>query len=198
MTYTFEYRPQLPHGTAWTQGYDGASCDKAVQELGSQAKGPRNGLCMRMIQIPWHGSHSLYLRFWAARGGNTYWNDFADAYDEQGPMEKEPSLDFPNGGMVKVSKKGKAKFRLHLPQGYMSDKGFVPPHFHYCLCYRGRRSPVQTVYIERSVPCPTNKPMLVHSNPSDLEVGLREIFRHKFHTFRDLEVARPRQARFTT
>ena len=122
----------------------------------------------------------------------------------QMPMENKDQWrrnllsSFPNGGMVKVSKKGKAKFKLHLPQGYMSEQGFVPPHFHYCLCYRGRRSPVQTVYIERSVPCATNKPMLVHSNPSDLEVGLREIFRHKFHTFRDLEVARPRQARFTT
>ena len=197
-SYTFQYRPQLPHGKAWSQGYTGGRCSEAAASLGDRATGPHDGICLKLIHIPWHGRDPLYLRFWAARGGTEKWKDFQDAYQEKGPMETEPSLDYPNGGIVKVSKKGKAKFRLHLPRGYMGEGGFVPPHFHYYLCYQRKRSPVHTVYLQRSsAPCPAGSgrtpSLLVHSHPRNIEAGQQAMFARHFDLHADLEQPRGSQ-----
>jgi hypothetical protein len=191
MSYTFQHRPQLPHGIAWSQGYIGESCSQSYKSMGQHSKGPDDGMCIKLIHIPWHGRDPLYLRFWAARGGTDKWKDFKEAYDERGPMETEPGLDYPNGGMVKVSKKGKAKFRLHLPRGYMGDGGFVPPHFHYCLCYQSKRSPVHTMYLQRSsAPCDAVHTLLVHQHPSNIEPEQRGLFSRHYTMYNDLEIPR--------
>ena len=189
-SYTFPYRPQLPHGKAWSQGYTAGQCSGMVASLGDKATGPHDGICLKLINIPWHGRDPLYLRFWAARGGTEKWKDFQEAYEERGPMGKEPSLNYPNGGMVKVSKKGEAKFRLHLPRGYMADGGFIPPHFHYCLCYQRKRSPVHTVYLEQSRTHGTlRNSLLVYQNPRHIESEQRGLFERHYNLERPQRTA---------
>jgi hypothetical protein len=184
MSYSFEYRPEIPHGIAWSQGYSsGDTC--SIYPL-QNTKDRSKGVLITIRHIPWKGNDQTFLRFWAARGGQTHWEDFQEAYDEKGPMEEEPAPDYPNGGMVKVSKKGKVKFRVHLPKGYMSEEGFIPPHFHFLLCNRGKRTPVHTVFMRRqSTKCPSS--LLVHTDPRSLDVNLRAIFNRQYNMYRDLE-----------
>ena len=152
MSYSFEYVPVPPHGKFWAEGYKigGSSCfDKVLNDFGGEIKGPISGQTFTIRHIPWFGSSPTYVRFWAAMSSNQPWKNETVGYMEKSGVEKEPSPDYPNGGIVKVSKKGKATFRLQLPAGYNTELGYVPPHFHYRLCFRGKMSPVHTQYLHR-------------------------------------------------
>ncbi len=179
MSLTFTYQPKLPHNVQWSAGYSvGSSCKEYYQTWFSKnGNGPKNGEKIILRNLPCRGNN--YIRFWAAKPCNNkekVWDDFNDAYDEpDSMMEKEPNVNYYNGGMVPICKNGKAMFRLHLPLGYMSKNGYIYPHFHYRLCQEGKMGPVHTEYIRNS--CYSNNcNLLVMRNGSKSD---RELKHHK-------------------
>lgn len=157
MSLVFNYQPTLPHSLSWAAGYPlGMSCRDYYLTWfkGGHQKGPIEGELITLKNLPCHGDN--YLRFWAAKPKTSSWSNFQQAYGEQDQTEKEPPVDYPNGGMLKIKKNGRVKFRLILPAGYQSKNGYISPHFHYRLCQDGQMGPVQTVFLRRGhhKPCP--------------------------------------------
>lgn len=183
MSFSFEYTPVPPHGKFWAEGYKigGLNCfEKVLNDFGGEMEGPISGQTFTIRHIPWFGSSPTYVRFWAALSNEKPWKNETVGYLEKSGMEKEPPPDYPNGGIVKVSKKGKATFRLQLPAGYNTEMGYVPPHFHYRLCFRGKMSPVHTQYLHRPHHnCRSN--LLVMKNSDKVNDTLRGAYSRFFH-----------------
>jgi hypothetical protein len=108
-----------------------------------------------MRGIPTSSSgREVYLRFWASRGGSDGSRSFRVAYDiESSQTETMPDSNYANGGMVKVSRDGTARFTINLPAPYTYRNPVngqdmeIPSHFHYRLCYGNKMSPVQTQFL---------------------------------------------------
>lgn len=157
---SYKFIPQLPHGEKWSQGYNVATnCEEFRKDMEIHLRrlsGPKSGDKITMRGIPTSETNDdVFLRFWASRGGHDSWKSFKVAYDiEEDQMESMPSSDYTNGGMVKVSKNGIARFSLNLPTPYeyinpVNDKAMlIPSHFHYRLCYGKKMGPVQTQFID--------------------------------------------------
>jgi hypothetical protein len=111
-------------------------------------------IVMRGIPTSKRGD-SVFLRFWASRGNSDSWKSFKIAYDiEEDQMEAMPPSHYENGGMVKVSDEGVARFTINLPAPYNytnpvnGESMEIPSHFHYRLCYGKHMSPVQTQFLD--------------------------------------------------
>ena len=153
MSFTIHYHPKLPHGPNWAVGYPlDMSCrnyrDTVRAKLPNGGAGPSDGVRIILRGLPRYNNQRVYVRFWAALENSKTWKSPQEAYGESDSTgyEHEPPIDYPNGGLVKAKKNGKTHFRVHLPPGYQSKKGYISPHLHYRICVDGVMGPVHTQY----------------------------------------------------
>lgn len=148
MVLNIEYDYNLPHSTRWKEGYTVHSCKLLFKK---ELTGPKNGTSIKISNLPVVAGEDTYLRFWAAGDdpNGDVWKNYHTAYDTQAQYEKEPNIDYYNGGIVKISKYGTAKFKLIMPDGYYDNDGhIIAPHLHYRLCSNNRMSHVMTYFFE--------------------------------------------------
>jgi len=136
------------HNSQWYKGYH-YKCEYKFKKDNS---GPKNGTPLKLTNLPVKGDKN-YIRFWAAKKNpfKKYWKTIDQAYDEQCVLEEEPSLDYFNGGWVKIDKRGTANIRIIVPSGYINNSGEKEePHIHFRICSNDQMSHVYTVPIKKS------------------------------------------------
>ncbi len=173
MPLEFNYHTKLPHNQNWVSGYElGMSCQDYYNKwFKLRPSGPKNGEKIILRNLP----SKAYVRFWAARPrkNGQPWDSVKTAYNEEkGESEMEPPVNYFNGGMVPVDCHSKAVFRLFLPVGYMSEKGYISPHFHYRVCRDGKMGPVHTEYINDDGCSDKSCPLLVMRDYNNINNNL--------------------------
>ena len=143
MVLTFNYNEPIKHKNKWFLGYN-IECKKSYKKYND---GPKNGTIIKIRNLP--RDQNVYLRFWAAKQNNknSIWSNVNEAYDNKSKYESEPEIEYFNGGMIRVSNKGLATFRLILPSSYKYNNTIIKPHFHYRLCINNKMTKVITQYI---------------------------------------------------
>ena len=185
MSFTIDYHPKLPHGPNWAVGYPvDMSCRQyqkvVLDQLPNQGNGPRNGVRIILRGLPKFNNGRVYVRFWGAGDKSQPWDSYHDAYGDHDTTgyEHEPPIDYPNGGLVKAKRNGRTHFRVHLPAGYQSEKGYITPHLHYRICMDGIMGPVHTQYFRDARNA--NHSLMVLRNTDNLDRDQRHTQRRLF------------------
>jgi hypothetical protein len=172
MPIEFNYQTKSPNISCMSDYKLGMSCQDYYNKwFKCRPSGPKNGEKIILRNVP----SKAYVRFWAAkpRRSGQHWNSVKTAYNQEISETKiEPPVNYFNGGMVTVDCHSRAIFRLFLPAGYMSKKGYISPHFHYRICSDGKMGPVYTEYINDYEYSDKSCPLLVMKYSNNINSNL--------------------------
>jgi hypothetical protein len=184
MDLEFTAKPIKPHNYEWCQGHPiNTTCQQYFRDYFS-VKG-RDRITLR--NLPKSRLGDVYVRYWSALP-DTKWKNVDKAYQIKTLLETEPDKDYPNGGVVKVDRFGKARFTLNIGPGYVNGGEYMPPHFHYRICHKLKISPVATIYIDNYtrntnflVENQAQKYRSLNTRLFDMNMNVPNIFGHNHH-----------------
>ena len=146
MVLSLNFEDSINHDPKWYLGYQ-YDC---INSYNKNNGGPKNGTKIKFCSLPKTRKPS-FLRFWAAKHNKNEenWVNSSEAYNENSDKEEEPTMNYFNGGLVKIDKNGCANIRLILPSGYTNNQNQIEnPHIHFRICTDGRMSGVLTQEIK--------------------------------------------------